>query len=362
MDRSRIPAVLGGGQPDATRSRFFVAHGVHGFLVLGSVVLCITGGEALYADMGHFGRRPIRIAWYAVVFPALLLNYFGQGALLLARRTGARRPRRASSPPGPFYALVPGPALSARRDRHRRRRRRVAGADLGRVLADPAGGPARLLAARRRSCTPRATTEGQIYVPEVNCALMVACVALVLDRSRPRRSLAAAYGIAVTGTMTITSLLFFVVARRRWHWSPLRAGALAGVFLVVDLSFFGANLVKIADGGWFPLVGGLGVFTRDDDLEDAARGAVGDSLAEVRCRSTTVPARVWRMQHAASRRRHRGLHDLELRGTPPVLLHHFKHNKVLHEQVDPAVDRVARSRRGSRRGARSTSSTLGHGF
>ena len=189
--------------------RFFTTHGMHGFFVLGSVVLCITGCEALYADMGHFGSRAIRLAWYLCVFPALLLNYFGQGALLL------ERPQAVNNP---FYEMVPSGWLYPM----------VVLATLATVVASQALISGMFSIARQAvqlGYLPRVTvvhtsgkTEGQIYIPEVNRMLMVACVALVLG-FRASASLAAAYGIAVTGTMTITSVLFCFVARYRWGWS-----------------------------------------------------------------------------------------------------------------------------------------------
>ncbi len=196
---ARHPAVLSAVNP-AHAARFFSDHGAHGFLLLGSVVLCVTGGEALYADMGHFGRRPIRWAWYAVVFPALLCSYFGQGALLLERGEAARD--------NPFFAQLPGPFVVPM----------VAVAAVATVVASQAlisGAFSLTQQAIQLGYCPRLTivhtstgAEGQIYIPEVNRALMVACVALVLGFGESSR-LAAAYGIAVTGTMSITSLLFY---------------------------------------------------------------------------------------------------------------------------------------------------------
>ncbi|HEY2728715.1 MAG TPA: KUP/HAK/KT family potassium transporter, partial [Polyangia bacterium] len=219
------PAILGAVNP-IHAVRFFSAHGGHGFLVLGSVVLCVTGGEALYADMGHFGTPAIRRAWIVCVFPALLINYFGQGALLLARPWAAANP---------FYALVPTPLLIPM----------VALATAATVVASQAlisGVFSLTRQAVQLGYLPRVTvvhtsarTEGQIYIPEVNWLLMAACVLLVIGFKESTR-LAAAYGIAVTGTMAITSILFAVHARREWGWSRARAGALLALFLAFDLS------------------------------------------------------------------------------------------------------------------------------
>lgn len=299
---------------------FMQHHKGHGFLVLGSVVLCFTGGEALYADMGHFGKAPIRIAWYAAVFPALLLNYFGQGALLLAK----------GAVPHSFFGLVDGWL-----------RFPLAGiATIAAVIASQAlisGSFSLARAAVQLGFFPRVKivhtsgmSEGQIYVPEVNWGLAVACIALVLGFGSSSK-LAAAYGIAVTGTMSITSILFFAVARGRWKWSLLTAGPLVALFLAVDLSFFSANLVKLTHGGWVPLAIGATVFTVMTTWR-RGRALLGQAFL-----AQTLPLQMF-------------MDDLERmkpprvpgtavfmtsnpRGAPPVLLHHFKHNKMLHEQV-----------------------------
>ncbi|HEV3030881.1 MAG TPA: potassium transporter Kup [Polyangia bacterium] len=301
--------------------RFFAAHGKHGFLVLGSVVLCITGGEALYADMGHFGTRAIRVAWYSCVFPALLLNYFGQGAMLL------ERPEAASNP---FYAMIPAQWLYPM----------VVLATLATVVASQAlisGAFSLTRQAVQLGYLPRVTiihtsgkTEGQIYVPEVNALLMVACVALVLG-FRQSSELADAYGIAVTGTMAITSMLFYSVAHHRWGWSVPKAGVLLALFLTFDLSFFAACSAKIAHGGWFPLLVAVAIFTTMMTWKLGRRllgeKITADSLpleAFLEDIDRTNPYRVAGTAVFLTSIR---------RGTPAVLLHHFKHNKVLHQQV-----------------------------
>jgi KUP system potassium uptake protein len=316
----RHPAILGAINP-LHGVDFFHSHSGHGFLVLGSVVLCVTGGEALYADMGHFGTRAIRTAWYACVFPALLINYFGQGALLL------ERPETASNP---FYALVPAGWLYPM----------VGLATAATVIASQAlisGAFSLTRQAVQLGYLPRVTvvhtsgkTEGQIYIPEANRMLMVACVALVLG-FRSSSNLAAAYGIAVTGTMAITSLLSYWVARDRWGWSRLRAGGLLLFLLVIDLSFFASCSAKIGNGGWLPLALACGMFSVMVTW-NRGRTLLGEKIA-----ADTLPLNVFLADVEASKVHRVAGTAVFLsstrRGTPNVLLHHFKHNKVLHRQV-----------------------------
>ena len=307
---------------------FFVEHKVHGFLVLGAVVLCITGGEALYADMGHFGKRPIRTAWFFAVFPALILCYFGQGARLLeAFDAGGEALTKTID--NPFYAMVTGWV----------RYPLILIATFATIVASQAlisGAYSLTQQAVQLGYWPRVTikhtsntAEGQIYVPEINAALMVGCIALVLVRQESTK-LAAAYGIAVTGTMAITSVLFYGVARK-WGWSRPVAGSLVGLFLVIDLAFFSANLPKIGEGGWLPLALGLGIFVLMTTW-NTGRARLYESI-----RAATLPMDVF-LADCATTKPHR------VRGTaifmtsnpdgaPPAMIHHFKHNKVLHEQV-----------------------------
>jgi KUP system potassium uptake protein len=300
---------------------FFIRDGRQAYLILGAVVLVLTGAEALYADMGHFGKRPIRVAWFTVVLPALLLNYFGQGALLL------RNPEAAHNP---FYSLVPPSLLIPM----------VILATAAAVVASQAlisGAFSLTRQAVQLGYSPRVTirhtssTEvGQIYIPQVNQLLAVACIGLVISYGSST-NLAAAYGIAVTGTMMITTLLFYEVARHRWHWPMWKAGGLAGLFLAVDLAFFGANIIKVTHGGWFPLVVGAVIFTLMMTWK-RGRTVLGAIMRE-----NGLPIDLF-------------LQDIERRqpprvpgvavfltsdpsGAPPVLLHHLKHNKVLHERV-----------------------------
>jgi len=285
-------------------------------------VLVITGGEALYADMGHFGKKPIRAAWYAVVMPALLCNYFGQGALLIEHGTAVMR--------NPFYALAPSWMLLPL----------VGIATLATVIASQAlisGAFSLTQQAVQLGYWPRVRivhtsgrAAGQIFIPEINTALMIACVALVIGFKKSD-NLAAAYGIAVTGTMSITSLLFYAVARRRWGWPRWQAGGVVALFLLFDLAFLTANVNKIASGGWFPLAVAAVVFVI---MTTWRRGR-----AELARRMTEgmMPLDLF-MQDLATSQPHRVAGTAvfmtsTMGGIPPVLLHHFKHNKVLHQQV-----------------------------
>ena len=314
------PGVLRAASPHHA-AIFFFDHGWNGFLVLGSVFLVVTGGEALYADMGHFGRRPIRLAWFIIVLPALLLNYFGQGALLI---------RDASAVENPFYRMAPDWALLPL----------VGIATAATVIASQAlisGAFSLTLQAVQLGYSPRVQIEhtsalqrGQIYIPSVNWALMIACIGLVLG-FRSSSNLAAAYGVAVTTTMTITTLLFFFVARERWAWSRWRAGVVAGGFLLIDLAFLSANLPKIPHGGWFPLVVGILIFTL---LTTWKRGRV---VLTKRMRGRTLPLNSF-LESVMAHPPHRVPGTAVFMyssstGTPPALLHNMKHNKVLHEHV-----------------------------
>jgi KUP system potassium uptake protein len=247
---ARTPQVLSAAFPWHA-VRFLVSNKLHGFVVLGAVVLVVTGTEALYADMGHFGTRPIRLTWFALVFPALVLNYFGQGALLLSRPEEAHHP---------FYAMVPSWAMVPT----------VFLATLTTIIASQAvisGAFSLTRQAVRLGYLPRlnirhtSTTQiGQIYVAPVNWMLMVCTIALVVGFQSSSK-LAAAYGVAVTSTMLITTTLFFIVARRTWNWPLFWAAPLAALFFLVDVPFFAANISKILHGAWFPLVIGAVFFT-----------------------------------------------------------------------------------------------------
>jgi KUP system potassium uptake protein len=301
---------------------FLFTHGWHGFLLLGLVFLVVTGGEALYADMGHFGRAPIRIAWFAVAFPGLLLNYFGQGALFLSSPEG--------SVSNPFYELASGWTLIPM----------LVLATMAAIIASQAlisGVFSLTRQAMQLGFWPRLTvvhtsakTEGQIYIPEMNYLLMIGCVVLVLQ-FRSSSGLAAAYGIAVTGTMGITTMLFYLWCRQSRGWTARQGLAFLVPFLTIDLAFLTANAVKIADGGWFPLAVGVLVFTI---MTTWFRGRI--ELAKI-MESGTMPETLF-LEDLAEMPMHR------VRGTavfmsstpdgiPNVLLHHVKHNQVLHKQV-----------------------------
>ncbi|MFI5310681.1 MAG: potassium transporter Kup [Gemmatimonadales bacterium] len=301
--------------------RFFARNGWHGVPVLGAVVLCLTGVEALYADMGHFGRRPIRIAWHALALPALILSYLGQGALLLERPGAAARP---------FFNALPGWAVYPM----------VALATAATIVASQA-----LIAAvfsmtqqaahlgyvpRVRVVHTSSHEIGQVYLPAVNWLLMLACVAIVLG-FRSSGALAAAFGLAVSGTMAITTLLFAFVAIRRWRWSVVLVGAVAGTMLLIDVAFLGANVLKIAAGGWFPLALAAVLFTvmatwtRGRALLRAGTEARGIPVSDfVTSLAASPPPRVRGaavFMHAASAE------------VPLALLHNLKHNRVLHDTV-----------------------------
>jgi KUP system potassium uptake protein len=316
---------------------FIHRNGFEGFKVLGSVVLCITGGEALYADMGHFGRRPIQWAWYGMVLPSLVLNYFGQGAQLLAASEDPEKFHKFAE--SPFFSMVPSSTLVIPL---------VILATAATIIASQAlisGAYSLTHQAVQLGFLPRVTvthtsseTEGQIYIPEVNWALAVGCVGLVLA-FKASSNLAAAYGIAVTGTMGITSIAFFVVARRKWGWPVAKALPLLVLFLSLDLAFFGANILKFLDGGFVPIVIALGIFAAmitwkrgrallaqffmSDavPLESYVRGLGGDGSIDPKdLPAARVPgAAVFLTSNPT--------------GTPPLLLHHVRHNKALHEMV-----------------------------
>lgn len=312
------PSVLGAINPSHA-VRFFAHNGFHGFLVLGLVFLVATGGEALYADLGHFGERPIQVDWFFLVGPSLLLNYFGQGALLL------RNPGAADNP---FYRLAPGFLLYPL----------VVLSTAATIIASQAvisGAFSLTRQAVQLGYMPRVQIDhtsvkeiGQIYIPSVNWALAAATVALVLG-FRSSSNLAAAYGVAVTTTMVITTFLAYFVSRDRWG-RPLALIVTIG-FLTADLAFFVANIVKVPHGGWFPLLVAIGVFTimttwrsgRRILAERIRESALSDELfvRDVERRSPPrVPGTAVFM-------------DRTVDGIPLALLHNLKHNKVLHEKV-----------------------------
>jgi KUP system potassium uptake protein len=301
---------------------FFAQHGFVGFSSLGAVVLAITGAEALYADMGHFGPKAIRWAWTTAVLPALVINYFGQGALILAE------PEALANP---FYKLAPAWGLYPM----------VALATIATIIASQAvisGAFSMTRQAAQLGLTPRidvrhtsAQEMGQIYVPTVNWLLLIGVVQLVVT-FRSSSNLAAAYGIAVTGTMTITTALVFVLARDAWGWSLPKALLLIGPFAVIDVAFLSSNLLKVETGGYVPLVIGAAIFAvmwswrrgRSTLLAQERSGAIPIELFLARLGREGGPERV-----AGTAVFMTGLQS----EMPHTLLHNLKHNRVLHERV-----------------------------
>jgi len=300
--------------------KFFAENKLHAFVVFGSVVLCLTGAEALYADLGHFGRKAIRISWTCLVFPALLFNYFGQGALLLGH------PELTVNP---FYGLVPRLILYPM----------VGLSTIATVIASQA------LISGVFSLTQQAielgfcphflivhtsrVIRGQIYMPAVNYTLMIACLGVVIG-FRDSSSLAGAYGIAVTGTMTITSVLYLIVITRVWRWSLWLAVPLIAVFLVFDLSYFGANLLKVKEGGWFTLLAAA-LFTIAMTTWRKGRSELIHKF------EPRIPLKLF-IDDVGRQKLPRVpgtavFMSLTPEGTSPVLLQNLKHNKILHEKV-----------------------------
>ena len=317
---ARDPGVLAALNPLHALS-FLAGHGWIGFLALGSVFLAMTGAEALYADMGHFGRGPIRLDWFALVLPALVLNYFGQGALVLAH------PEALDSP---FFKLFPDWGLWPV----------VLLATAATVIASQAvisGAFSLSQQAMQLGLLPRldihqtsAEAIGQVYVPQINWLLMVCVIGLVLSFGSSD-NLAAAYGIAVAVTMVITSSLLAVVARRLWRWSLPVTGAVIGFFLVVDVAFFVANAVKIPQGGWFPLLIGAVVFM----LMSTWRRGRQIVLERTSEDNPTLQRFIVRLDPAQLPRvRGTAVYLAARRGTAPYsLLDNIRHNKVLHERI-----------------------------
>jgi len=300
---------------------FFITYQWHGFLILGTVFLVLTGGEALYADIGHFGKKPVRWAWFTVVLPGLLLNYFGQGALLIEDPSAAKNP---------FYLLAPSWALYPL----------VALATAATVIASQAlisGVFSMTRQAIQLGYSPRlqiihtsSQEIGQIYLPHVNWALLVATIWLVLT-FQSSSALASAYGISVSATMVITAILLFVVARHVWGWSLWLATPVVGFFLLIDLAFFGANIIKVEQGGWVPLLLGFTMFTL------MATWRRGRQILADRLRGASIPIRTFLEQVSTQNVvRVPGVAVFMVgdpETTPPALVHNVKHNKVLHQTV-----------------------------
>jgi len=300
---------------------FLLEHQLHGFLILGSVLLVATGGEALYADMGHFGTRPIRLVWYGIVLPALVLNYLGQGAFLIRHPDSVER---AFFGLAPSWALVPLVALST----------------AATIIASQAlisGAFSITRQAIMLGYWPRVRVQhtssretGQVYVPSINWMLMVATIMLVVFFGSSSR-LAAAYGMAVTTTMVITTIFAFVVAVRVWEWHPARAVAVTVAFLLVDLAFFGATLVKFAHGGWVPVAVAGAIFVL---MTSWRRGQL---LLRRQVASRVIPLpeffETMRVEQPARVRGTAVFLTGNPEGTPTALSLNYRHNSVVHEQV-----------------------------
>jgi KUP system potassium uptake protein len=333
---------------------FFMENGFKGFVILGSVVLCITGGEALYADMGHFGRKPIQLSWFTFVFPALLLNYFGQGALLLSN------PLTVSNP---FFSMVPKFLIFPM----------VILATAATVIASQALISGVFSITRQGiqlGFLPRLNiihtseeAEGQIYIPSINKLMMIACILIVII-FKQSSNLASAYGLAVTADMVLTSTVFFFVITRTWKWKLYKAIPLISFFLVFDLAYFGSNVIKFWDGGWFPFTVAMFVLNimliwRDgraelgkqiksmrlkgvgtsylSALSVQALPKITSNISETPINSEKdLPLDVLLGDLLPNISRVSGtavFMSVSIKGIPPVLLHHLKHNQVLHEQV-----------------------------
>jgi len=315
----RAPEVLGAINP-RHGVMFFREHGWHGFTVLGTVFLVVTGGEALYADMGHFGKRPIRIAWFWMVLPALLLNYFGQGALLIVNEQATQ----------PFFMMVPSWALLPY----------VALSASAAVIASQAlisGAFSVTRQAIQLGYMPRLDVEhtsaremGQIYVPQVNWGLMVCTIAITIAFGSSSK-LSAAYGMGVAMAMIITTILLHVVMTERWKWPTPLAYGVTALFATIDISFFGANLLKLPQGGWVSLFIALLLFTAMTTWKTGRR-LVAERLTArafpledfVSAIATTPPTRVPGTAVFMT---------AQPRGTPPALAHNLRYNKILHEHV-----------------------------
>jgi KUP system potassium uptake protein len=339
------PEVLWGLNP-IWGVRFMMSDPLAGFLALGSIVLALTGAEALYADLGHFGRRPIQYAWLLAVFPALMLNYLGQSALLI------RDPAAAENP----FFLLAAPEW---------RLPLVLLATAATIIASQAvitGAYSVVQQAVQLGLMPRmqishtSVAQGQIYIPVINWGLMIMVIVLVL-LFQQSSSLAAAYGIAVTGTMLCTTIMLLFLVRRVWQWPRPLAYGLIVLFFLLDFAYFTSNITKIPDGGWFPLLAGLIIFTL------LTTWSKGRQLMRANMAEGSIPIEVFAKSAHSSASRVPGTavfmasNDL---GVPSALLHNIKHNKVLHERVViltvaiqdvPYVD-----------SARSTVKDLGNGF
>jgi len=314
------PEVLNAVNPEYAVN-FFLHNGFLGFVVLGSVFLVMTGGEALYADMGHFGHKAIQIAWFSTALPSLMINYFGQGALLL---------KQPSAVENPFYFLAPNWALYPM----------VVLATMATVIASQAvisGAFSLTQQAIQLGYLPRVriihtSTEekGQIYIPQLNWALFIAIVVLVLE-FRSSSKLAGAYGVAITTTMVITTMLAFVAMRKLWKWSIFLSLSVTLFFLVMDLSFFSSNLLKLFQGGWFPLALGIVIYFIMTTWNWGRKLLLNEIMRETQpierfideFMSTRIVSTPGTAIYMSS----------NPKGTPPALVKNLKHNRILHKQI-----------------------------
>jgi KUP system potassium uptake protein len=320
MSIAKTPEVLKSINPYYAVN-FFVENGFHGFITLGLVFLVVTGGEALYADMGHFGFKPIKLAWFTLVLPCLLLNYFGQGALVL---------RDSAAAENPFYFLAPEWAVYPL----------IILATMAAAIASQAvisGAFSLTFQALQLGYLPRMrilhTSEeerGQIYIPQLNWILYVATIALVLG-FKSSGNLAAAYGISVTTTMVITTILLFIAMRNLWKWSLPAAVLVTSFFLLIDISFWSANIIKVFQGGWVPLVIGASMYilmttwnNGRKNLLDKIRQqtmSLENFITEIlSIRMIAIPGTAVYMSSSS-------------KGTPAPLILNIKHNRLLHKQI-----------------------------
>ena len=330
-------------------ARFLHQNGVTGLLVLGAVVLVVTGGEALYADLGHFGRKPIRLAWYAVAMPALLMNYFGQGALLLSD---------ARAVENPFFRMLPSFALYPMVILSTAAAVIASQALISGVFSLTSQGTMLGLLPRVGITHTSADERGQIYVPFVNWAIMLATIGLVLG-FKSSSNLAAAYGIAVTLTMVITTVLAYFLVRHVWGWGIPKAAAVSLLFLLPELVFMGANAIKIEHGGWFPLAVGAAIFVMmlswkrgREILSQRFREQLLPLSDFFDLMRVDIPARVPGTAVFMTSTR---------AGTPPAMLHNFMHNRVVHQHIVLLTVVTSESARVSE-ARRFTVEDLDHGF
>ena len=326
MHLSANPAIILETINPLNALNFFITDGFTAFIALGSVVLAVTGAEALYADMGHFGRKPIGLSWITFVFPALMLNYMGQGAMVLSQTSPEAT---AALIKDPFFLMIPDAVQVPV----------VILALLATIIASQAvisGAFSLTQQAIQLGFIPRmdihhtsASAAGQIYIPAINWGLMVMVILLVLF-FQSSSNLAAAYGIAVTGAMFIDTLLLAAVLTALWRWPLWKALPLIAIFLIVDLAYFGANLIKVPQGGWVPLAIGFVIFTL---LTTWARGR---KLMRERMSESALPLEIFAKSAKNSAVRVPGTAIFmasTTAGVPSALLHNIKHNKVLHERV-----------------------------